>query len=293
LGIGPGLAGQQTEKEMNISRKIAVSSLAMMVSLGVASGAVWAQDAQGNIKLDTKSKIETQHQTKGAADSEMKSESKTGGGMKAEGGTRVKGEADSQTKAEGSTRTKGNADSQMKAESKTRKKNGEQNAETSAGAKSDQKGQMKAEESGSMKKGEGSRAQMKSETRKNSRAASDSDRNMKNNETTKSGQAESTGTSNEKTGSLQKNGGVNVNVTTEQKTEIRQVIKTEDVQPVEHVTFDVDVGTSIPHSVHLHRLPPKIVKIVPEYESYEYFVLADGRIIIVDPDSYEIVYILA
>jgi hypothetical protein len=59
------------------------------------------------------------------------------------------------------------------------------------------------------------------------------------------------------------------------------------------VTFDVDVGTSIPHSVHLHRLPPKIVKIVPEYESYEYFVLADGRIIIVDPDSYEIVYILA
>jgi hypothetical protein len=256
---------------------MAVSSLAMMVSLGVASGAVWAQDAQSNIKPENKSKIETQHQTTGATDSKMKSEGQTSGGMKAEGGTRVKGAADSQTKVEG----------------KTRKMNGDQSAETKTGTKSDQKGQMKAEESGSMKKGKGSRAEMKSETGKSDKAASSSNRTMKNGESTKTGQTEGAGTSNEKTGSVQKNGGVNVNVTTEQKTEIRQVIKTEDVQPVDHVTFDVDVGTSIPHSVHLHRLPPKIVKIVPEYESYEYFVLADGRIVIVDPDSYEIVYILA
>jgi hypothetical protein len=123
-----------------------------------------------------------------------------------------------------------------------------------------------------------SKAEMKSETRTTNKAASDTD---------------NTGASNEKTGSVQKNGGVNVKVTSEQKTEIRQVIKTQDVQPVEHVTFDVDVGVAIPHTIHLHRLPPRIVKIVPEYESYEYFVLADGRIVIVDPDTYEIVYIIA
>lgn len=276
---------------MNITRKMAVSSLAVMVSLGVASGAVWAQDAQGNIKPESKSKIETQQQTKGATGSEMKSEGQTGG-MKAEGGTRVKGEAEGQTKAEGNTRVKGDTGTRTKAESNNRMKGEGQNAETKAGAKSDRKDQMKAEESGSMKKGEGSRAEMKSETGKSDKAASGSDRTMKNSESTKTGQMEGAGTSNEKTGSVQKNGGVNVNVTTEQKTEIRQVIKTEDVQPVEHVTFDVDVGTSIPHSVHLHRLPPRIVKIVPAYEDYEYFVLADGRIVIVDPDSYDIVYIL-
>ncbi|TIU54111.1 MAG: DUF1236 domain-containing protein, partial [Mesorhizobium sp.] len=40
------------------------------------------------------------------------------------------------------------------------------------------------------------------------------------------------------------------------------------------------------------RLPARIVKIVPAYEYYEYFVLADGRIVIVDPDTYKIVLIL-
>jgi hypothetical protein len=40
------------------------------------------------------------------------------------------------------------------------------------------------------------------------------------------------------------------------------------------------------------RLPSKIVKIVPAYEGYEYFVLADGRIVIVDPNTYKIVLVL-
>ncbi|MBN9069895.1 MAG: DUF1236 domain-containing protein, partial [Rhizobiales bacterium] len=281
---------------MNITRKMAVSSLAMMVGLGLASGAVWAQDAQGNTKLDSNSKIETQHQSKGATGSETKSEGQTSGGMKAEGGTHMKGEADSQTKAEGNTRMKGETSGQTKAEgnaqmkgetgnrtqaeTNTRTKGEGQNAQSDTGAKSDQKTQMKTEESGSTKKGEGSRAQMKSETGKSGSASSGGGTNS---ESTTTGQNERSGTSNEKTGSVQKNGGVNVNISGEQRTEIRQVIKTENVEPVEHVTFDVDVGTSIPHSVHLHRLPPRIVKLVPAYEDYEYFVLADGRIVIVDP----------
>ncbi|TPK71111.1 DUF1236 domain-containing protein [Mesorhizobium sp. B2-3-3] len=83
------------------------------------------------------------------------------------------------------------------------------------------------------------------------------------------------------------------NVTVEQKTEITQVIKETKVQPVANVDFDVSVGVEIPrHKIRLHRLPARIVKIVPAYESYEYFVLADGRIVIVDPDSLKIVLIL-
>ncbi|TJW41599.1 MAG: DUF1236 domain-containing protein [Mesorhizobium sp.] len=83
------------------------------------------------------------------------------------------------------------------------------------------------------------------------------------------------------------------NVTVEQKTEISQVIRETKVQPVSSVDFDISVGIEIPrHKVRLHRLPPRIVKIVPEYESYEYFVLADGRIVIVDPDTLKIVVIL-
>ena len=83
------------------------------------------------------------------------------------------------------------------------------------------------------------------------------------------------------------------NVTVEQKTQITQVIKETRVEPVSNVDFDISVGVEIPrHKIRLHRLPARIVKIVPAYETYEYFVLADGRIVIVDPDTLKIVLIL-
>ncbi|TIP47646.1 MAG: DUF1236 domain-containing protein, partial [Mesorhizobium sp.] len=84
------------------------------------------------------------------------------------------------------------------------------------------------------------------------------------------------------------------NVTVEQRTQITQVIHETKVEPVRDVNFDISVGVEVPrHKIRLHRLPARIVKIVPAYESYEYFVLADGRIVIVDPDTYKIVVILS
>jgi hypothetical protein len=264
------------EMDMNVTRKVVVSSLAMMVGLGFASGTVWAQDAQGNVQPEGKSKIETGHKAEGASrqhtqtQGQMKMQGHADSGGKAGNGTPMKGETGHRTNAENNSRMKG------------------QNAQTNSGAQPDQnKNQMKTGESGSSGKRHGSQAEMKSGTSGN---AANHDQSMKN-QPMKSGEAP--GTSNEKTGSVQKNGGATVNVTSEQKTEIRQVIKTENVEPVEHVTFDVDVGSSVPHSVHLHRLSPRIVKLVPEYRDYEYFVLADGRIVIVDPDTYEIVTILS
>lgn len=83
------------------------------------------------------------------------------------------------------------------------------------------------------------------------------------------------------------------NVTVEQKTQVTQIIHETKVEPVRDISFDISVGIEVPrHKVRLHRLPARIVKIVPAYESYEYFVLADGRIVIVDPDTYKIVLIL-
>jgi hypothetical protein len=83
------------------------------------------------------------------------------------------------------------------------------------------------------------------------------------------------------------------NVTVEQKTQITQVIKETRIEPVSNVDFDISVGIEVPrHKIRLHRLPARIVKIVPAYETYEYFVLADGRIVIVDPDTLKIVLVL-
>ncbi|TPL14603.1 DUF1236 domain-containing protein [Mesorhizobium sp. B2-4-11] len=84
------------------------------------------------------------------------------------------------------------------------------------------------------------------------------------------------------------------NISVEQKTEITNVIRETKVEPVSNLDVDISVGVKVPkQKVRLHRLPHRIVEIVPAYESYEYFLLADGRIVIVDPNSYEIVAILS
>lgn len=77
-----------------------------------------------------------------------------------------------------------------------------------------------------------------------------------------------------------------VDVTVEQKTEITQIIKEEKVDPV-GVDVDLSVGVIVPQTVKvkLKQLPPRIVEIVPGYEGYLFFVLADGRIVIVEPST--------
>ena len=66
---------------MNITRKVMVSSLAMMVSLGITSGAVWAQSTQDNTKLNDQTQGEAQRTTKGATP-----KGAAGSDMKMEGG---------------------------------------------------------------------------------------------------------------------------------------------------------------------------------------------------------------
>ena len=83
-------------------------------------------------------------------------------------------------------------------------------------------------------------------------------------------------------------------MTTEQKTEITQIIREEKVEPID-VDIDVSVGVAVPETVKvkLRPLPARIVKIVPRYEGFLFFVLADGRIVIVEPSTLKIVVILA
>jgi hypothetical protein len=83
----------------------------------------------------------------------------------------------------------------------------------------------------------------------------------------------------------------NVEITTEQKTKIQSIIVEQEVEPVS-IDVEVSLGTTIPKTVTLHPLPPRIIEIVPAYSGYQYFILADGRIVIVKPATYEVVYIL-
>ena len=44
-------------------------------------------------------------------------------------------------------------------------------------------------------------------------------------------------------------------------------------------------------SVRLYTLPPEIVEIVPEYSGYDYVLVGDD-IVMIDPDSHEIVAVI-
>ncbi|MDN2580335.1 DUF1236 domain-containing protein [Aquibium sp. ELW1220] len=82
-----------------------------------------------------------------------------------------------------------------------------------------------------------------------------------------------------------------IDLSAEQRTEVREIIVESNVQPV-NVDFQVSIGAVVPTTVTLHPLPPRIVEIVPAYESYRYFVLANGQIIIVEPATLEVVYVI-
>jgi hypothetical protein len=82
-----------------------------------------------------------------------------------------------------------------------------------------------------------------------------------------------------------------INLTAEQQTEVRTVFREVQVEPA-NIDIEVNIGTVAPETIVLHPLPARIIEIVPAYRSYKYFVLADGTIVIVVPDTRKVVYVI-
>jgi hypothetical protein len=100
----------------------------------------------------------------------------------------------------------------------------------------------------------------------------------------------------QKSGSQQTTGqagaGASKTLNAEQKTRIRQtVIQSGSAPRLSNVNFSLSVGTVIPRSVRLARLPPVLVEIYPQWRDYE-FVVVEERIIIVEPKTLRIVAII-
>jgi hypothetical protein len=228
-----------------------------MIALGVGCGAAMAQTESAQPSGDANC-------TAGAADCQK--------GGKA--GDQAQGKMKSQTEqnAQGQAGAKTNDQAQGKMKSQT-----EQNAQGQTGGSTEQN----AQDNTKLKKNQQAQDKTKVQTDQQAqgKAGTSTEQNAQGQTNTQTDQG--------KTASIN-------NVTVEQKTQITQVIHETKVEPVRDVSFDISVGVELPrHKVRLHRLPARIVRIVPDYESYEYFVLADGRIVIVDPDSYKIVLILS
>jgi hypothetical protein len=85
--------------------------------------------------------------------------------------------------------------------------------------------------------------------------------------------------------------GAGGKLSTEQRTKITTVIKQQHIAPVTNVNFSISVGTRVPRDVSFHPLPAEIVTVYPDWRGYE-FILVRDQILVIDPNSLEIVAVL-
>mgnify|MGYP001548570157 CR=1 FL=1 len=79
-------------------------------------------------------------------------------------------------------------------------------------------------------------------------------------------------------------------LSTEQRTKITTIFRQHKVAPV-HLNVSIAVGARIPERVHFYPLPVEVVDVYPEWRGYDYILVGD-QILVIDPDSHEIVAIL-
>ncbi|WP_296742742.1 DUF1236 domain-containing protein [Mesorhizobium sp.] len=264
-----------------------------MLALSVGCGAAMAQSAQtggdsncASGQTDCQKGGKAGEQVQGKAKAGVQAQGKAGANTQeqAQGKAKVKTDQQAQGQAGTDQNAQDNTQLKKKQQAQGKAKNGtEQNAQGSTKMQTNQQAQgqagtdQNAQDNTQLKKKQQAQGSTKAQT--NEQAQGKAGTNTEQN-------AQGNVDQNSKTASIN-------NVTVEQKTQVTQIIHETKVEPVRDVNFDISVGIEVPRQrIHLHRLPSRIVKIVPAYEGYEYFVLADGRIVIVDPDSYRIVLIL-
>lgn len=256
-----------------------------MLALGVGCGAAMAQSAQTGGDSSCASG-QTDCQKGGKAGEKVQGKAKMGEQAQGKAGAKVQEQAQGKAKVQTNEQAQGQAGA-----------NTDQNAQDNTQLKKKQQAQGKTK-NGIEQNAQGS-TKMQTNQQVQGQAGTSTDQNAQGNTQLKKKQQaqgkNGTSTGQNAQGNVDQNSrtaSIN-NVTVEQKTQVTQIIHETNVEPVRDVNFEISVGIEVPrHRIHLHRLPSRIVKIIPAYEGYEYFVLADGRIVIVDPDTYEIVLIL-
>jgi len=276
---------------------ISVAALALVAGTGLAN-------AQGTMKNES-----------GGAGAQPMQHSQSSGGAAERGGSMGKEsthEKGTVGQAGGSSTMKSGTSAEeksgaMKDERSGREMNknaAEEKSGATKGQRTDERAQGQQDKSKSMsqdtsKSGAKDQKDMKAEGSK-SGAPTNNAENQKGTETRTNQNAEGqAGTSTNQSAQGQTNtnttvgqAGAGAKLSTEQRTQITSVIREEHVRPVTNVNFSISVGTRIPREgIELHALPSRVVTIYPEWRTYKY-VLVKDEIVIVNPDTYEIVAVL-
>jgi hypothetical protein len=85
--------------------------------------------------------------------------------------------------------------------------------------------------------------------------------------------------------------GASTALSNDQHVRIRETMRGEKAERLKNVPFAVTMGDTIPRTVHLYKLPVRILEYVPQYRDYEYILVGD-EILIVDPRTFRIVAVI-
>ncbi|KRQ08326.1 hypothetical protein AOQ71_22850 [Bradyrhizobium manausense] len=80
-------------------------------------------------------------------------------------------------------------------------------------------------------------------------------------------------------------------VNDDQRRQVVDQLRRDRTATSQNLNVQLNVGTRLPRGVQARRLPPDIVRIMPQYRDYEYTVI-DNRVAIIDPRRREVVDIL-
>ena len=86
-----------------------------------------------------------------------------------------------------------------------------------------------------------------------------------------------------------------VQVSEEKRSGVRErLVKEKGVERVQRsrINVSINIGTTLPRSVRLHRFPTTVVSFEPAYRGYSYVLLDDETIVIVDERTYVIVDVI-
>jgi hypothetical protein len=78
----------------------------------------------------------------------------------------------------------------------------------------------------------------------------------------------------------------------EHHVKIWEAVRGEKAAPFTGPRFSMTVGEAVPQTVHLNRLPARVIEFAPQYRGYEYIQVGE-EILIVDPRTHRIVAVIA
>jgi hypothetical protein len=82
-----------------------------------------------------------------------------------------------------------------------------------------------------------------------------------------------------------------VQLSSDQRSKIHASIFNQKTERVSNANFTIRVGERVPRTIRFYPLPTDVVEIVPEYSGYDYVLVGD-EILIIDPNTLEIVAVL-